>query len=81
MVFYKELFTVYVMILVLAVLLVAVIVLQCIILKKLSNIRKSSSNSTCNNIYTNSGSIAVCRNCATQYDSSQTFCPKCGTSR
>ncbi len=31
--------------------------------------------------YPQAGSIVFCRHCATQFDSSQAYCPQCGTRR
>ena len=83
---YIEFVISYILIGVLAFLLAVVIVLQCIILKKLSRggARSSESSfSTYNkcNVYTGNRGTAICRNCATQFDSAHTVCPKCGTPR
>ena len=82
---YIEFVISYVLIGLLALLLAVVIVLQCIIIKKLSqksshSQEQSYSAYSKSNAYNNRG-IAVCRNCATQFDSTQSQCPRCGTSR
>ncbi len=69
------------------ILLVVVIVLQCIILKKMSR-GESRSNDVSYGLYAKGNlysggnrGTAICRNCAIQFDSAHTVCPKCGTPR
>lgn len=69
------------------VLLVVVIALQCIILKKMSR-GGSRSNDVSYGLYSKGNAYsggnhgtAICRNCATQFDSAHVVCPKCGTPR
>ena len=83
---YIEFVISYILIGVLAVLLAAVIVLQCIILKKLSGGGTRSNNAgytpySKGNTYAGNRGTAICRNCATQFDSAHVVCPKCGTPR
>lgn len=75
----------YIMMGVLALLLIAAIVLLCIILKKVSNNANKNetlySPYTSGNAYAGGRGTAICRNCATQFDSLHKICPKCGTAR
>lgn len=41
----------------------------------------SESTSGVNNVKTSSAGIVFCRNCAAEFDASQSVCPKCGTPR
>ena len=70
---------------VLALLLAILIFLACIILKRLphdSMLREKPYDSNYNeSAYTRKWSVAVCRNCATQFDVAHSVCPKCGTPR
>lgn len=84
---YIEFVISYVLIGILAVLLAVVIVLQCIILKKMSR-GGSRSNDVSYGSYSKGNAYAganrgtaICRNCATQFDSAHVVCPKCGTPR
>lgn len=84
---YIEFVISYVLIGILAVLLAVVIVLQCIILKKMSR-GGSRSNDVSYGSYSKGNAysggnrgIAICRNCATQFDAAHVVCPKCGTPR
>ena len=77
----------YILLGVLAVLLAVVIVLQCIILKKMSR-GGNRSNDVSYGSYSKGSAYsganrgtAICRNCATQFDSAHVVCPKCGTPR
>lgn len=69
------------------VLLAVVIVLQCIILKKMSRGGNrfndvSYGSYSKGNAYSGANrGTAICRNCATQFDSAHVVCPKCGTPR
>lgn len=69
------------------ILLAVVIVLQCIILKKMSRNGSRSSEASCapyskGSAYSGGNrGTAICRNCATQFDSAHVVCPKCGTPR
>lgn len=77
----------YILLGVLAVLLAVVIVLQCIILKKMSRGGNRSNDVSYGsyskgNAYSGANrGTAICRNCATQFDSAHVVCPKCGTPR
>lgn len=77
----------YILIGVLAMLLAVVIVLQCIILKKMSRGGNRSNDASYGsyskgNVYSGANrGAAICRNCATQFDSAHVVCPKCGTPR
>lgn len=80
---YIEFVVGYILMGVIALLLIAAIVLLCIILKKV-NANKSEtlySPYTSGNAYAGGKSTAICRNCATQFDSLHKICPKCGTAR
>ncbi len=84
---YIEFVISYVLIGILAVLLAVVIVLQCIILKRMSRGGSRSNDVSYGsyskgNAYSGAGrGTAICRNCATQFDSAHVVCPKCGTPR
>ena len=84
---YIEFVISYVLIGILAVLLAVVIVLQCIILKKMSRGGNRSNDVSYGsyskgNAYSGANrGTAICRNCATQFDSAHVVCPKCGTPR
>ena len=80
---YPEFIIGYVMMGVLGVMLIAVIVLLCVVLKKLSRVgsRVSEGSYSRNNAYSGTRGTAICRNCATQFDSAHTVCPRCGTPR
>lgn len=67
-------------------LLTVVIILQCIILKRTARggMRSYDASSVSygnGGGYSSARKIAICRNCATQFDSAHTVCPKCGTPR
>ena len=84
---YIEFVISYILIGILAVLLAVVIALQCIIIKKMSRANKSTQKTVYNpyskgTSYTGGNrGIAICKNCATQFDSSQSNCPRCGIPR
>ena len=84
---YEEFIIGYVLTGLAVVLLAVVIVLQCIILKKMSH-GSVRSNETPYASYSKSNAYsggnrgtAICRNCATQFDSAHIVCPKCGATR
>lgn len=84
---YEEFIIGYIISGVAVILLAVVIVLQCIILKKLSRSGSRSGESSYTP-YSKGGAYsdvgrrtAICRNCATQFDATQSVCPKCGTPR
>lgn len=83
---YTEFIIGYILMGCIAALLIAVIILLCIILKKISrggvrNESIASLQGSKPNAYSNNRGVVICRNCATQYDSVHTVCPKCGTQR
>ncbi len=83
---YEEFIIGYVISGVAVILLAIVIALQCIILKRLSgrgrcSDERSHTPYTKGNAYTDNRGTAICRNCAAQFDSAHTVCPKCGTPR
>lgn len=49
--------------------------------KPTTNSNMNFHNATNNSVNTSSGNIVFCKKCATQFDSSQHVCPKCGTPR
>ena len=76
----------YILLGVVATLLVAVIVLLCIILKKISRLGTrpleiAYSPYSKSNVYSSDCGIAICRNCAAQFDAAHRVCPKCGVPR
>lgn len=77
---YFEFVVGYIIMGVLALLLIAVIVLQCIILKKVSG-NKNDKEAIISPYSAGARGTAICRNCATQFDSVHKICPKCGTAR
>ena len=82
---YAEFIWIYVLLGILAVLLLAAIVLLCVVLKKVSqagprNSGASSFSYSGGSAYSSHGTV-VCRNCATQFNSALSVCPRCGTPR
>ena len=66
-------------------LLLVVIILLIVVIKKISNNLPNDSFSVAAGMPPTFGSprqessVVYCKNCATQFDSSAQFCPKCGT--
>lgn len=78
---YIEFVISYVLLGILIVLLAAVIILQCIMIKKISCGSMRFQDKSKSNSYSADRGTAICRNCATQFDSAHVVCPKCGTPR
>jgi len=77
---YPEFIPIYIGLLIIIILL---IVILCLLLSKRSsdNFTSARSNSNINNTTSATGSIVLCKSCATQVNSSERCCPKCGTPR
>ena len=76
---YPEFVPIYIGIVIIIVLLVIIMIL---LIKRTSN--KSSAQKAFisgNYAQDSAGVVVFCKNCATQFDSSQRCCPKCGTPR
>lgn len=78
---YPEFIPIYVGLAVVLLVVIAILVLLIITLKKVNRryggVSSKFNPSTCNSMENK----VFCRKCATQYNISEPFCPKCGTSR
>lgn len=76
---YPEFVLIYIGLIVIIVLLAAILT---IVLKRSNNSVSMPKNISAGNPTANeTGSIVFCKNCATQFDSNERCCPKCGTPR
>ena len=66
----------------LAVIIVLLVVILILLVKRTANNAAVSKRIMATNTVSNGGSSVVfCKSCATQFDATQRFCPKCGTPR
>lgn len=66
----------------LIIIIILLVVILCLLIKRTSNNASNTKRISAANTFPNeAGSIVFCKSCATQFDSSQRFCPKCGTPR
>ncbi len=63
----------------LVIIIVLLIVILCLVAKRPTS--KTKINPANNSTVSGTKNIVFCKNCATQFDSSQYCCPKCGTPR
>lgn len=76
---YPEFIPIYVGLAIIIVLLVVILIL---VLKRPSNRGTMPKGNASHNMSEhNGGNIVFCKNCATQFEASQRYCPKCGTPR
>lgn len=81
---YTEFIIIYIGLGILAVLAIAILVMLILLFKReqVGYIQQSNNYTPVNQTATTTtGNIVFCKKCATEFDSSQRTCPKCGTPR
>ena len=89
---YPEFIAIYVMLAIVIVMLFGIIILLFLLLKKHAESVGTSGQSANSAYYSqpyqqsyndqySSNNVVFCNHCATQYDSSQAYCPRCGAKR